>query len=127
MAFTAEVSGPAVTSKNPEGQLSVGFSGSVHGASGKVTLWIILDTAEGRFVYSAPGRLTSVTEAQGSAVNYAFTGNYYAVGWPAGDDGAPLAVTGDVPHDGSFQLDLHFWGEGTSLYEVGLALQESGP
>jgi hypothetical protein len=31
-----------------------------------------------------------------------------------------------VPHDGTFQLDLGFWGDGTSLYEVGLALQEAG-
>jgi RNA polymerase sigma-70 factor, ECF subfamily len=126
VAFSAEVSGPAVTSKNPEGRLSVGFSGAAQGASGKVTLWIILDTSEGRFVYQAPGRLSHVTEAEGSPVDYTFTGNYYPVGWPAGGDGSPLAVTGDVPHDGSFQLDLHFWGDRTSLYEVGLALQESG-
>jgi hypothetical protein len=126
MAFTTEVSGPAVTSRNPEGRLSVGFSGSVHGASGKVTLWIILDTVEGRFVYSAPGRLSKVTETEASGVDYTFTGNYYAIGWPAADDGSPVAVTGDVPHDGSLQLDLRFWGDGTSLYEVRLALQESG-
>jgi hypothetical protein len=37
-----------------------------------------------------------------------------------------MLVTGDVPHDGTFRLDLRFWGDGTSLYEVGLALQESG-
>jgi hypothetical protein len=41
------------------------------------------------------------------------------------DDGSAL-VTADVPHDGTFRLDLRFWGDGTSLYEVGLALQESG-
>jgi RNA polymerase sigma factor (sigma-70 family) len=124
--FSETVSGPAVSSKNPDGRLSVGFSGSAHGASGKVTLWIILDTVEGRFVYSAPGMLTNVMEADGSLVDYTFTGNYYAVGWPSADDGSPLGVTGDVPHDGTFQLDLRFWGDGTSLYEVGLALQESG-
>jgi hypothetical protein len=124
--FSEEISGPAVTNRNPEGRLYVGFSGSSQGATGKVTLWMILDTSQGRFVYQAPGRLLHVTEAEGSLVDYTFTGNYYPVGWPAGGDGSPLAVTGDVPHDGSFQLDLRFWGDGTSLYEVGLALQESG-
>jgi RNA polymerase sigma factor (sigma-70 family) len=126
MAFSGEVSGPAVTRRSPEGRLYVSFSGSAHGASGKVSLSIILDTSEGQFVYQAPGRLTDVTEAEGSLVDYTFTGNYYAVGWPSADDGSPLGVTGDVPHDGTFQLDLRFWGDGTSLYEVGLALQESG-
>jgi hypothetical protein len=127
LAFSEEVSGPAVTSKNPEGRLYVGFSGSTQGATGKVRLWIILDTSEGRFVYEAPGRLTNVTEAEGSRVEYTFTGNYFAVGWPVADDGStPVPVTGDVPHDGTFQLDLGFWGDGTSLYEVGLALQEAG-
>jgi len=126
LAFSEEISGPAVTSRSPEGRLYVGFSGSAQGATGKVTLWVILDTSEGRFVYEAPGRLTNVTEAEGSLVDYTFTGNYYAVGWPAADDGSPVGVTGDVPHDGTFQLDLRFWGDGTSLYEVGLALQESG-
>jgi RNA polymerase sigma factor (sigma-70 family) len=124
--FFEEVSGPAVTSKNPQGRLSVGFSGSAQGASGKVSLWIILDTSEGRFVYGAPGRLANATEAEGSRVDYTFTGNYFAVGWPAADDGSTL-VTGDVPHDGTFQLELRFWGDGISLYEVGLILREAGP
>jgi hypothetical protein len=123
--FSEEVSGPAVTRRSPEGRLYVSFSGSAHGASGKVSLSIILDTSEGQFVYQAPGRLSNVTETEGSGVDYTFTGNYYAIGWPTADDGSTL-VTGDMLHDGSFQLDLRFWGDGTSLYEVGLALQESG-
>jgi hypothetical protein len=123
--FSEEISGPAVTNKNPEGRLYVGFSGSTQGATGKVTLWMILDTSQGRFVYEAPGRLSNATEAEGARVDYKFTGSYFPVGWPAAQDGSTL-VTGDVPHDGTFQLDLRFWGDGTSLYEVGLALQESG-
>jgi hypothetical protein len=125
LAFSGEVSGPAVTEKSPKGQLYVGFSGSAHGASGRVTLWIILDTVEGQFVYQALGRLTEFTEAEDSRVDYTFTGSYSPVGWPVADDGSTL-VTGDVPHDGTFRLDLRFWEDGTSLYEVGLALQESG-
>ena len=31
-------------------------------------------------------------------------------------------VAREVPSVGTFQLDLRFWGDGTSLYEVGLAL-----
>jgi hypothetical protein len=128
--FAEEISGRTITSRSPKGRLYVGFSGSAEGASGNVTLWIILDTSQGRFVYEAPGRLTNVTEAEGSLVDYTFTGSYFPVGWPAADDGSPL-VTGDAPHDGTFQLDLRFWGDGTSLYKtslykVGLALQEAG-
>jgi RNA polymerase sigma-70 factor (ECF subfamily) len=125
LAFSEEVSGPAVTSQNPEGWLSVGFSGSAQGASGKVKLWIILDTVEGRFVYEAPGRLTKVTEAEDSRVDYTFTGSYFPVGWPVAEDGSSF-VNGE-PHNGTFRLDLRFWGDGTTLYEVGLALQEAGP
>jgi hypothetical protein len=125
LAFSGEVSGPAVTEKSPTGRLYIGFSGFAQGATGRVTLWIILDTAEGQFVYKARGRLTEFTEAEGSGVDYTFTGSYSPVGWPLADDGSTL-VTGDVPHDGTFQLDLRFWEDGTSLYEVGLALQESG-
>ena len=122
--FSEEISGPAVTNKNPEGRLYVGFSGSAQGASGKVTVWIILDTSDGQFVYKAPGRLTNATETEGPGVDYTFAGNYYPVGWPRGADGS--LVTAYVPHDGTFRLDLRFWEDGTSLYEVGLALQESG-
>jgi len=124
LAFSGKVSGPAVTEKSPKGQLYVGFSGSAQGATGRVTLWIILDTVEGQFVYQARGRLTEFTEAD-SLVDHTFTGSYSPVGWPVTDDGSTL-VTEDVPHDGTFRLDLRFWEDGTSLYEVGLALQESG-
>ena len=126
LKFSGEVSGPAVTSRSPEGRLYVSFSGFAAGTTGKTTLWIILDTSHGRFVYEAPGRLTNVTETEDSLVDYTFTGNYFAVGWPAADDGSPLAVTGDVPHHGSFKLALRFWGDGTSLYGVGLILRERG-
>ena len=125
LAFSGEVSGPAVTEKSPKGRLYVGFSGSAQGATGRVTVWIILDTIEGQFVYKARGRVTGFTEAEGSGVDYTFTGSYSPVGWPSADDGSTL-VTEDAPHVGTFQLDLRFWGDGTSLYEVGLTLHESG-
>ena len=37
------------------------------------------------------------------------------------EGGSPI-VAREVPSVGAFQLDLRFWGDGTSLYEVGLAL-----
>jgi RNA polymerase sigma-70 factor (ECF subfamily) len=125
LKFSVEVSGPAVTSRSPEGRLYVSFSGFAAGTTGKTTLWLILDTSQGRFVYEAPGRLTNVSETQDSLVDYKFTGSYFPAGWPAAEDGSTL-VTGDVPHDGTFQLDLRFWGDGTSLYDVGLILRERG-
>jgi hypothetical protein len=125
LAFSEEISVRAATAKNPEGRLHIGFSGSAHGATGKVTLWITLETSEGQFVYQAPGRLTEFTEGEDSLVDYTFKGSYFPIGWPVAGDGSML-VTEDVPHDGTFRLDLRFWGDGTSLYQVGLALQESG-
>jgi hypothetical protein len=125
LAFSEEISVRAATAKDPGGRLHIGFSGSAHGATGKVTLWITLETSEGQFVYQAPGRLTEFTEGEDSLVDYTFKGSYFPIGWPVVDDGSML-VTEDVPHDGTFRLDLRFWGDGTSLYEVGLALQESG-
>jgi hypothetical protein len=125
LAFSEEISVRAATAKSSTGRLYVGLSGSAQGATGKVSLSIILETSEGQFVYQAPGRLTEFTEGEDSRVDYTFTGSYFPVGWPVADDGSAL-VTADVPHDGTFRLDLRFWGDGTSLYEVGLALQESG-
>jgi hypothetical protein len=123
--FSEEISVRAATAKSNKGRLHIGFSGSADVASGSVSLWIILNTSEGQFVYQAPGRLTEFTEGENSLVDYTFTGSYFPVGWPVADDGSTL-VTGDMLHDGSFRLYLRFWGDGTSLYEVGLALQESG-
>jgi hypothetical protein len=125
LKFSVEVSGPAVTSRSPGGRLYVSFSGFAAGTTGKTTLWLILDTSEGRFVYQAPGRLTNTAETEDSLVDYKFTGTYFPAGWPTAGDGSAL-VTGNVPHDGTFQLDLRFWGDGTSLYEVGLILRERG-
>jgi hypothetical protein len=122
--FSEAVSGPAVTGENPDGQFSVGFSGFTDGSSGDVTLWMTLDTVEGRFVYQAPGTLTNVKVAKGSGVDYTFAGRYFPVGWPVAEDGSSF-VNGE-PQEGRFRLDLRFWGDGTTLYEVGLALQETG-
>jgi RNA polymerase sigma factor (sigma-70 family) len=126
-AFSETVSGPTVTRKgDPEGRLYVEYFGSAEEASGNVTLWIILDTSEGRFRYEATGGLANVTETEAGLVDYTFTGSYSPVEWPVADDGSTL-VTGDAPHVGTFQLDLRFWGDGTSLYKVGLTLQEAAP
>ncbi len=126
LTFSETVSGPTVTTKgDPPGRLYVEYFGSAEGSSGSVTLWIILDTREGRFRYEAAGSLTSMQETEDKVVDYTFTGSYYPVEWPVADDGSAL-VTG-APHNGSFQLDLRFWEDGTSLYKVGLALHEAEP
>jgi len=127
LAFSETVSGPTVTGKgDPEGRLYVEYFGSAEEASGNVTLWIILDTSEGRFRYEATGSLANVTETEAGLVAYTFTGSYSPVEWPVADDGSTL-VTEDAPHVGTFQLDLRFWGDRTSLYKVGLTLQEAAP
>ncbi len=127
LAFSETVAGPTVTTDgDPAGRLYVEYFGSAEEGSGNVTLWIILDTSQGRFRYEASGSLTGVAETDGGLVDYAFIGSYYPVEWPVADDGSAL-VTGDAPHDGSFQLDLRFWEDGKSLYKIALALQESEP
>jgi hypothetical protein len=126
VAFYGEkVSGPTVTRNGvPKGQLSVEYYGAVQGAGGNATVWITLDTSEGRFRYQATGSLASARETEDGVVDYSFTGIYAPVEWPVAEDGSPL-VTVNAPHDGTFQLDLRFWADGTTLYEVELALQEA--
>jgi hypothetical protein len=127
VTFSGEkVSGPTVTRRGvPAGQLYVEYYGAAQGHGGNATVSITLDTSEGRFQYQATGRVANVKETEDGVVAYTFTGTYAPVLWPVAEDGSPL-VTLDAPHDGTFQLDIRFWGDGTSLYEVGLALQESG-
>jgi hypothetical protein len=126
VAFSGEtITGPTVSRRGvPEGRLFIGYFGAAQGARGNATVWITLDTNEGRFRYQATGSLTNVNESEDRVVEYTFTGTYAPIEWPMADDGSAL-VTMDAPHHGTFQLDLRFWEDGTSLYEVGLALQES--
>jgi RNA polymerase sigma-70 factor (ECF subfamily) len=126
LAFSETVSGPVTIKGEPPGRLYVEYFGSTEGTSGNVTLWIILDTSQGRFRYEAAGGLTEAQEAEDGVVDYTFTGSYSPVEWPVADDGSAL-VTADAPHTGSFQLDLRFWEDGTSLYKVGLALKDAQP
>ena len=127
VAFSGEaVSGPTVTRSGvPESWLSVEYFGAAQGVNGNATVWITLDTSEGRFRYQATGSLADVEKTEEGVVEYTFTGTYAPIEWPVAEDGSAL-VTVDAPHHGTFQLDLGFWQDGTSLYEVGLALQESG-
>jgi hypothetical protein len=126
VSFSGEkVSGPTVTRRGvPEGRLSVEYYGAAQGVGGNATVWIILDTSEGRFRYEATGSLTNVKESEDGVVEYTFTGTYAPIEWPMAEDGSAL-VTVDAPHHGTFHLDLRFWQDRTSLYEVGLALWES--
>jgi hypothetical protein len=126
VAFSGEtVSGPTFTRKGvPDGWLSVEYYGAAQGAGGNATVLITLDTSEGRFRYQATGSLANVQETDDGVVEYTFTGTYAPIEWPLAEDGSAL-VTVDVPHDGTFQLDLRFWEDRASLYEVGLALEEA--
>jgi hypothetical protein len=126
LGFSETVSGPVTTKGDPPGRLYVEYFGSAEGSSGNVTLWIILDTSQGRFRYEAAGSLTNVQANEEGIVDYSFAGSYSPVEWPPADDGSSL-VTADAPHTGSFQLDLRFWEDGTSLYKVGLALKDAQP
>jgi RNA polymerase sigma-70 factor (ECF subfamily) len=127
LSFSQTVAGPTVkTGGEPSSHLYVEYFGSAEGRSGNVTLWIILDTEQGRFRYQASGSLTDLVETDEGLVEYTFTGAYYPVEWPAAEDGSGILAEG-APHDGTFRLELRFWSDGTSLYEAGLALQEPQP
>jgi len=128
LTFSQTVVGPMVTAEGDvSGRLYVEYFGGAQGSSGSVTLWIILDTQEGRYRYEATGNLASLTEAESGAVDYLFTGDYYLVEWPAPDDGSAAADPAPTLHDGTLQLALGIWGNGTTLYEVGISFQESPP
>jgi hypothetical protein len=127
LSFSETVAGPTVsTGGEPSGRLYVEYFGSAEGHSGNVTLWIILDTAQGRFLYQASGSLTELVDTDEDLVDYTFTGSYYPVEWPVAEAGSAV-VAEHVPHSGTFQLDLRFWSDGTSLYQAGLALHEPEP
>ncbi len=127
VSFSETVAGPTVSAGGEAtGRLYVEYFGSTEGHSGNVTLWIILDTDQGRFRYQASGSLTDLVDTDEGGVGYTFAGGYFPVEWPVAGDGTAVADE-HVPHSGTFQLDLRFWSDGTSLYQAGLAFREPEP
>jgi hypothetical protein len=122
LVFSQTAAGPVLGADGTEaGRLYVEYWGSAEGGTGSVSLWIFLDTPAGRYRYDASGNLAAVTVDEKGRVGYSFGGTYSLT------DGPALEEPGAVPRAGSISLTLRFWLDGSSLYQVRLALREAAP
>jgi hypothetical protein len=100
------------------GGLSLDFGGAAGPTSGSLSsLWLFIDTPEGRYTYAADASLSSVINAPDGSSVYVFSGHYTLNGLPA----TPKTL---VPHDGQIEIRLRFWQDGT-LYQTGVSMSES--
>ena len=109
---------------SPMGWVHVEYWGSMHDTSGMAGLWLWVDTPDGAYRFDGRGTLISMSGAKGEGVTYEFSGNYVLAEQPdtsvnpATTD--PLALQG-----GTFELQLRFWLDGSSLYSAHLKLSEA--
>jgi RNA polymerase sigma-70 factor (ECF subfamily) len=122
--FSQTVSGPILGGKGAEARhLYLDYWGSTQASEGSAGFWIFMDTPAGRYRYDASADLASLTEGQDGTFGYTFAGTYELTEWPSSAQGADPAP--DLPRSGVITLTLRFWADGTSLYEVEVALQET--
>ncbi len=95
------------------------YFGSAEGVDGTATLWLILDTENGRYRYEGTGALAALTNPDDGTTVYAFSGTYTLVEWPAGDDSR---LAKKLAQAGRFDLVLRFWEDQATLYSVDLSL-----
>ena len=74
----------------------------------------------GRFEYGYNPTAGFVEHADGT-VSLVFGGSYAVTSSPTSAEQGPESV----PHDGTFQLTLRFWQDGTTLFQSSIALIES--
>jgi hypothetical protein len=100
------------------GTVYLDFGGSISGTNGSLSsLWLWIDTPEGRYNYAAGGSLAAVTQGEDDSTTYVFSGGY-------GLSSVPETVQTQVPHDGTISISLGFWGDG-SLYATSVSMDES--
>jgi hypothetical protein len=99
----------------PAWRTYVQYWGSADGTNGQLQYQFRLQTAQGWYTYSGGAVLMSVQSSADGGYIYAFSGGYHL-------DDAP--GTEPMPHQGSLQILVHFWPDGTSLYATDIALSE---
>ena len=101
-----------------DGSVYMEYWGSAGAAGGGwISMWLFVDTAQGRFRYEAAGTLESAVLAEDGSVTRIFTADYVLTEWPEEYDGLAM------PHDGVATFTLRFWQDGT-LYRSGIGLDE---
>jgi hypothetical protein len=119
MLFMETAQGALVGPKGKEiGAVYLDFGGAASPTSGSLnSLWLFIDTPEGRYTYAADASLSSVSKAPDGSSVYVFTGRYAL-------NGSATALETLVPHDGQIEIRLSFWQDGT-LYGAGVAMSDA--
>jgi RNA polymerase sigma-70 factor (ECF subfamily) len=98
------------------GNLYLDFTGATTSSS-LSTLWLWVNSPEGRYLYAAGASLASAIQAEDGSTTYTYSGSYALAGFPE----FPGTV---VPHDGTISLQLRFWTDG-SLYATSVSMTEA--
>jgi RNA polymerase sigma-70 factor (ECF subfamily) len=117
--FSQTVQGSFTHRKLGDGTVYLEYWGSASPAGdGIITMWLFVDTVQGRFRYEASGYLQSAVLAEDGSATRVFIADYVLTEWPAEYDGPAM------PHDGAATFMLRFWQDGT-LVQTGIALAGS--
>ena len=115
---TAEGTAPDASGAEAAWSVKVGLFGSAQGTAGTGGFFLYLYTDDRYYEYEAAGQLVSVGVFDGGGYRFEYTGTYHLITTPDPDDDPAL-------HEGTFAFIVDFWGDGTSLYQAQVSLQES--
>jgi RNA polymerase sigma-70 factor (ECF subfamily) len=114
LAVSGDLSGPG---EAPIGHAYLDSSGWVSGGDGSFSsLWLWIDTPDGRFSYAADASLSEESEGVDGSKIYAFAGAYAL----SGMDDVPAAL----PKYGSLTITLRVWPDGT-LFATDVEMAEA--
>ncbi len=119
MLFMQTAHGALVGPKGTDiGDVYLDFGGVVGPTSGRLSsLWLFIDTPEGRYSYAADASLSSVNHARDGSSVYVLSGGYAL-------NSLPATLKTLVPHDGAIEIRLSFWQDG-SLFATGVSMSEA--
>ncbi|HEX9123780.1 MAG TPA: hypothetical protein VF984_10590, partial [Actinomycetota bacterium] len=103
------------------------YWGNVDGEHGSTSLWLFVDTPDGRIRLDGNGALASSSGTQEDGFIYTFSGTYWLADAPSPSPPPTVSPSPEPTtlHDGTFQLKLRFWADGTSLYSVAASFTEN--
>jgi len=125
LTFSETLAGPRLAQDGTDlGSIYLEYWGWSQSTRGQVNLRLYVDGPDGpsdRYVYETVGSLQSGVQAPDGTVSLVFGGSYAVTSSPTSAEQGPESV----PHDGTFQLTLRFWQDGTTLFQSSIALIES--
>lgn len=127
MTFSETLSGPrSAPDGSSLGSIYLEYWGWAQPTHGETNLRLYIDGVGGpsdRYSYETVGSLLSSVEEPDGTRTLVFAGPYSLNGVPAST--ATDQSTETVPHDGTFQLTLRIWQDGTTLFQASLGLTEA--